>query len=53
MGGDIVYDEVEKAVNLTADEIDLLTELLSHRLDQCVSIGEEIAVTGLISKIIE
>jgi len=46
-----LYDEIVKSVDLTSDEVDLLNELLSYRLDKCVSIGEEITVKDLLNKI--
>lgn len=41
------------SIDLTSDEADLLVELLSCYLDlgQCVSIGEEITVNGLLEKL--
>lgn len=45
-----MYDEIVKSVDLTDDELTILKELLFHRLDQCVSIGEEITVKELLGK---
>lgn len=50
-GDSIVYDKVIMSVDLTSDEVDLLVELLSHHLDQCVSVGEEITVKELLRKL--
>ncbi len=50
-GDSIVYDEVIMSVDLTYDEVDLLSELLSCHLDQCVSVGEEITVKELLGKL--
>ncbi len=50
-GDSIVYDEVIMSVDLTSDEVDLLAELLSCHLDQCVSVGEEITVKELLKKL--
>lgn len=47
----ILYDENVKAINLTSDEVDILIELLSYRLDRCVSVGEEITVKELLNKL--
>jgi len=46
-----LYDEIVKSVDLTDDEMTILKELLSYRLDECVSIGEEIAVNELLRKL--
>ncbi len=46
-----MYDEVVKNVELTDDEISILKELILYRLDQCVSIGEEIVVRDLLEKL--
>ena len=46
-----MYETEIKTVCLTSDEIDLLKELLVPRLDECISVGEEITVKGLIDKI--
>ena len=46
-----MYDETVKPVELTTDEIDILRELLSYRLDRCGSIGEEITVKELLDKV--
>lgn len=46
-----MYDEITKSVELTNDEAEILKELLSHRLDQCASIGEEITVKELLGKL--
>mgnify|MGYP006865393146 CR=1 FL=1 len=51
MAGEInLYDEIVKSVDLTDDELTILKELLFYRLDQCVSIGEEITVKELLEK---
>ena len=46
-----MYDETVKSVDLTDDELTVLKELLSYRLDQCISIGEEITVRELLGKL--
>jgi hypothetical protein len=46
-----LYDETVKSVELTDDELTILKELLSYRLDQCFSIGEEITVKELLEKL--
>ena len=46
-----MYDTIVKSVDLTDDELTILKELLFHRLDQCVSIGEEITVKELLGKL--
>lgn len=45
------YDEIIKSVDLTVDEIEILVDILSYRLAQCVSVGEEITVGELLEKI--
>lgn len=47
----ILYDEIVKSADLTDDELTILKELLSYRLDECVSIGEEIVVRDLLEKL--
>lgn len=47
----ILYEEIVKSVDLTDDELTILKELLSYRLDECVSIGEEITVKELLGKL--
>ena len=46
-----MYDKIIKSVDLTDDELTILKELLFYRLDQCVSIGEEITVRELFGKL--
>ena len=46
-----MYDEIVTKLDLTSDEVDLIKELLFYRLDQCVSIGEEITVRDLLEKL--
>lgn len=46
-----MYDEIIKTVNLTTDEYDIIKELLLARLDNCVSLGEAIAVRSLLEKL--
>lgn len=46
-----LYDEVVKYVDLTDDELTILEELLVHRLNECISIGEETTVRNLIEKL--
>lgn len=47
----VLYDGIVKSVDLTDDELTILKELLFYRLDQCVSIGEEITVKELLEKL--
>lgn len=46
-----MHDEIVKSVELIDDELIILKELLFYRLDQCVSIGEEITVRELLKKL--
>lgn len=46
-----MYDENIKTVELTSDEVDLLKEVLFPRLEQAVSIGEEMTILGLLEKL--
>ncbi len=46
-----MYDEIVKSIDLTNDEIEILKELLFYRLDQCISVGEEITVKELLEKL--
>lgn len=46
-----MYDEIIKTVELTDDELSIIKELLFYRLDQCISIGEEITVKDLLEKL--
>lgn len=46
-----MYDETVKTIDLTSDEVEVLVDILSYRLAQCVSIGEEIMVRELLDKI--
>lgn len=46
-----MYDEIVKSIDLTYDEITILKGLLFYRLNECVSIGEEITVRNLIEKL--
>ena len=46
-----LYNETVKSVDLTSDEVDILKELLFYRLDQCISIGEDITVRDLLEKL--
>ena len=46
-----MYDEIVKSVDFTDDELTILKKLLFYRLDQCVSIGEEITVRDLLGKL--
>lgn len=48
-----MYDEELAVVTLTTDEVEMLKELLSYRLDTCVSVGEELTVRNLLEKITE
>jgi len=47
----ILYDEIVKSIDITEDELIILKELLFYRLDECVSIGEEITVRDLLEKL--
>ena len=46
-----LYDKIVKSVDLTDDELTILKELLFYRLDECVSISEEITVRDLLEKL--
>lgn len=46
-----MYDEIVTSVELTDDELNIIKELLFYRLDECVSIGEEITVKELLGKL--
>jgi len=47
----IFYEENLKYVDLTEDELTIFKKLLFYRLDECVSIGEEITVRDLLEKL--
>lgn len=47
----VLYDKTVKSVDITDDELTILKELLSYRLDECVSVGEEITVKELLGKL--
>ena len=46
-----MYGEIVKSVDLTDDEFTILKELLFYRLDEWVSIGEEINLRDLLEKL--
>lgn len=46
-----MYDEDVKILALTQDEIDVLKEALSNRLESCYSLGETITIQELIEKL--
>lgn len=46
-----MYDEDVKILALTQDEIDVLKEALSNRLESCYSLGEQITIEELIEKL--
>lgn len=46
-----LYDEIVKSVELSADEVDLMKELLFYRLNKSISVGEELTVRGLLEKL--
>ena len=46
-----MYDEIVTNIDLTADEVNLIKELLFYRLDECTSVGEEITVKDLLEKL--
>ena len=46
-----MYDGIVKSVDLTDDELTILKELLSYRINECISIGEEITVKELLEKL--
>ena len=46
-----MYDEDVKIIALTNDEIEVLKEALSNRLDSCYSVGETITIEELIEKL--
>lgn len=45
------YDELIGEIQLTCDEKTILLELLNKRLDECISVAEELTVITLIEKI--
>jgi len=47
-----VYDEIIKSVDLSSDEIELLITLLEPEIDNCISVGAELTVRGLLDKLI-
>lgn len=46
-----MYDEIVKQINLSADEIELLSGLLLDYLEKTISVREEITVQELFEKI--
>ena len=46
-----LYDEIVKEVALSADEVDLIIDLLASYQDRCLSVGEEITVQELLHKL--
>lgn len=46
-----MYDEDVKILALTNDEVEVLKEVLSNRLESCYSLGEEITIKELIEKL--
>lgn len=46
-----MYDEIIKNIPITTDEINLLTQLLEFKLQHCISIGEEVVVNELLTKL--
>lgn len=46
-----MYDEIIKNIPITTDEINLMIQLLESKLENCISIGEEIVVTELLTKL--
>lgn len=42
-----MYDEIVKTIQLTADEVELLLILLESKIDDCLSVGEEIIINDL------
>jgi len=43
------YEKIEKTISLTADEVDLLVEMLECKPTVCH--GEEITIEGLLEKL--
>jgi len=43
------YEKIEKTISLTADEVDLLVEMLKCKPAVCH--GEEITIEGLLEKL--
>lgn len=48
-----MYDEVVKSIDLSADEVDLMRELLFYHLNESLSVGEELTVRNLLEKLEE
>ena len=46
-----MYDVAIKSVELTADEIEILKEVLELRQDKCVSVGEVMTIENLLDKL--
>ena len=46
-----MYDEIVKEVSLSADEVDLIIDLLTSYQDRCLPVGEEIIVQELLHKL--
>ena len=46
-----MYDEDVKIIALSNDEVEVLKEALSNRLESCYSLGEEITIKELIEKL--
>ncbi len=46
-----MYEEIINNIPITTDEINLLIQLLEYKLENCISIGEEIVVSELLTKL--
>ncbi|MDL2302749.1 hypothetical protein LJC58_10440 [Lachnospiraceae bacterium OttesenSCG-928-D06] len=46
-----MYDTIIKTVSLTADEVDIIKEVLEVRQDTCVSRGEILTIENLLEKL--
>lgn len=46
-----MYDQVIKSVDLTADEVDIISTLLLKENSICFTIGEEIVIKELLDKL--
>ncbi|MEY8352586.1 hypothetical protein AALB39_04425 [Lachnospiraceae bacterium 54-53] len=46
-----MYDVTIKTVDLTADEIEILKEVLEFHQDKCVSVGEVMTIENLLDKL--
>lgn len=45
------YEIIEKTVQLTSDELDIVREVLETRQDQSISVGEILTIECLLEKL--